>query len=201
MWSLPPIHAAIVHLPIGFVVLSVSTDLIGSWTRTASLQAAGFWSLMGAALTAPLAVLAGYFDMNRANLSAETDGLVHLHLITGWLVLGAITALAAWRWWKFRRSNADPQPHGFLYPTAAVLVLALVGFQGWYGGEMVYAHGASVAPTGQGVEPADVAKRRLQTIYEALGAPGGMGHGTKPGRPETPHSGTTKPAEEMPHRH
>ena len=58
---------------------------------------------MGAALTAPPAVLTGYFDMNRANLSAETDGLVDL--ITGWLVLGSITVLAAWRWWTFRQDN------------------------------------------------------------------------------------------------
>lgn len=184
MWSIPPVHPAIVHLPIAFVVLSVAADLIGSWTRTASLRATGFWSLMGAAVTAGLAVLAGYFDMNRANLSAETDGLVHLHLLTGWAVLVFVTLLAAWRWWKWWRDTAEPRSVGALYSLAALLVLGLVAFQGWYGGEMVYAYGTSVAPMGQGVEPAKSAKRRLQVVYEALGAPAGMGHGSMSGMPQ-----------------
>jgi uncharacterized membrane protein len=39
---------------------------------------------------------------------------------------------------------------GWGYLIAAVLVLALTFFQGWLGGELVFADGVGVAPTGQG---------------------------------------------------
>ena len=204
MGSIPPILPAIVHLPIAFVVLSVAADLIGSWTRSASLRATGFWSLMAGAITALLAVAAGYYDMNRATLSAETDGLVHLHVRTGWAVLVAVTLLAAWRLWAWHRDRraASPRRAGPAYTLMALLVLSLVAFQGWYGGEMVYAYGTSVAATGQGVEPAGEAKRRLWAVYQALGAPAGMGHSMAdmPGRVQTeqdqPLNGRTAPATE-----
>lgn len=195
---MPPVHPAVVHLPIALVVLSVTADLVGSWARRTSLQAAGFWSLIAAAVTAGLAVATGYYDMNRASLSAEADGLVHLHMRIGWLVLVATAALALWRWWLWRRRAAG-LPLGPVYSIAAILLLGLVAFQAWYGGEMVYAYGTSVAATGQGVEAADSGKRRLRTVYEALRAPGGMGHdGQGTGRTATGHSNEPKPA---PHRH
>lgn len=173
---MPPIHPALVHFPIVLVVLSVVADLIGSWTGNRLLQATGFWSLVAAAGATVVAVAAGYYDMNRATLAEETDGIVHLHLYVGWTVLVAVAALAAWRWW-IRSRRPAAWPLGVPYSVAAVLVLGLVGFQGWYGGEMVFAYGVSVAATGQGVEPADAAKRRLRSVYEALGSPGGAGHG------------------------
>lgn len=132
MGSLPPVHPAIVHLPIAFVVLSVAADLIGSWTRSASLRATGFWSLMAGAVTAVLAVLARYYDMNRATLSAETDGIVHLPVRIGWAVLVSVTLLALWRGWTWHRDRraVSPPRAGPAYSLMALLVLGLVAFQG-----------------------------------------------------------------------
>ncbi|MBX9933561.1 MAG: DUF2231 domain-containing protein [Methylobacterium sp.] len=181
---MPPIHPAIVHFPIALVVFSVAADLIGSWLHSASLRAAGFWALMAAALAGTAAVAAGYYDMNRATLGPELDGYIHLHLRLGWTVLVAIILLALWRWriglWATRWQH-------ILYGTAALVVVGLTAFQGWYGGEMVYGHGASVAVTGQGVEPAETAKQRLQAVYEAFGAPGGQGHGSAGESPDRAH--------------
>jgi uncharacterized membrane protein len=173
---MPPVHPAVVHFPIALVAFSVIADAAALWIGSAGLAAAGFWSLVAAALTGAVTIAAGYYDMSRAALSPEADGLVHLHRRIGWVLLAAILLLTLWRWRLYASGASDP---GLLYVLAALLVLALTSFQGWYGSEMVYTHGVSVAPTGQGTEPAPRARRRLLTVYKALGAPHGGGHGQK----------------------
>jgi hypothetical protein len=64
-----------------------------------------------------------------------------------------------------------------LYRASTLVMVALILFQGWYGGEMVYAHGASVAAAGQGVEMRQTASKRLRAVAEFLGVPHGSGHG------------------------
>ena len=185
---MPPIHPALVHLPIAFVVLSVFADLFGRLFRVPSLQETARWSIAAAAVSAGAAVAAGYYDMDRAALAGQVHGYVHLHLKTGLILLGSIAMLAAWRWLlpKLQRT------FHLLYGIAAALVLALTVFQGWYGGEMVYAYGASVAAADQGTEPAAVAQRRLASVYRLItggGAedipPHAHGQGTK-AVPHTP---------------
>lgn len=66
---MPPIHPAIVHYPIALVSLSVIADLLGSFGGNESLQTVGWWSLLGAAIGAALALIAGLFDMNRLILT------------------------------------------------------------------------------------------------------------------------------------
>lgn len=173
---MPPIHPALVHFPIALVVFSVIADAVAFWTSSSALAASGFWSLVGAALTAVVTVAAGYYDMNRAVLSEEADGLVHLHRRIGWVLLAAILLLTLWRWRLYAVATAEPSA---LYLIVAFFVLLLAAFQGWYGGEMVYTHGVSVAPAGQGTEPAVRAKPRLMRVYKALGAPHGGGHRQK----------------------
>ena len=56
-------------------------------------------------------------------------------------------------------------------------------FQGWFGGEMVYSHGAGVAAAGQGTESARQAQQRLAKVKHLLTpgetAVGGWGAGTE----------------------
>ena len=161
---MPPIHPAIVHLPIAFVVLAVFADLCGWMFRSTSLHSTARWSIAAAAIGAGAAVAAGYYDMDRAAFSGPVHGYVHLHLTIGLILLGGITLLAAWRW----ALPKLPAPLRAAYAIAAALIFALTVFQGWYGGEMVYAHGASVAAAGQGTEPAEQAQERLASIYRLI---------------------------------
>src|SRR3546814_1867715 len=57
--------------------------------------------------------------------------------------------LTAWRWLG-AQSDA---PTDIAYLILAWVLAGLVGLQGWFGGEMVYGHGAGVAPAGQGQQP------------------------------------------------
>jgi uncharacterized membrane protein len=170
--NIPPIHPVLVHLPIAFITLSVGADLVARLNRReharATLRQIGFWSLVLGLVGGALTIAAGYLDMNRAALNPETHAYVDLHLKIGWALAIALAVLTFWRWsirWRGQLTI------GRAYLTAAFLVLALVFFQGWYGGELVYSHGAGVAAAGQGTEPAEAAQNRLATVHDFL-APG-----------------------------
>lgn len=171
---MPPIHPALVHFPIALIIFSVVAEFLGILLRNRSLLAAALWSLMGGVIMTAAAIAAGYYDMNRASLTEEVDGYVHLHLRIGWVILAAAVILAGWRWMAREQLN---QGKGISYRFAAVLIAALIAFQAWYGGEMVYAHGVSVSAAGQGLEGRNKAKKRLHAVYEFLGAPHGSAHG------------------------
>ena len=180
--SLPPIHPALVHLPIAFVVLSVVADFAAGLTRRKSLRHVGLWSIIAAFLSAGVTIAAGYWDMNRANLSPETSEYVVLHMRWGWAMAGLLFILTIWRW-RIRQQARQvvTAPYAF----AAIVLFSLTMFQGWFGGEMVYSHGAGVAAAGQGTEPASRAQERLARVRQvfeagpiAVGAPGTNGAST-----------------------
>jgi uncharacterized membrane protein len=173
--TLPPIHPALVHLPIAFVLLSFAADVVALITRRRSLRHVGWWAMVAALGTGALAIAAGYWDLSRVALSPETRDYAELHMKFGWALGLSLSVLTIWRWrirQQARRTVTKP------YALAALLVFALTIFQGWFGGELVYAHGAGVAAAGQGTEHPDKAQQRLARVREwfapdvAVGAPG-----------------------------
>lgn len=91
---------------------------------------------------------------------SRTHRLAHLHIGVGWTAVVALIALGVWRW-----TAGAP---GIGYLLMAWLIMVLVLLQGWLGGEMVYAHGAGVAATGQGQSPAQKAQRPSRSFYRLL---------------------------------
>jgi len=164
-----PVHPALVHLPIAFVLLSVVADLCArlakSESRRAAFRSVGFWSLLAGLVGGALAIAAGYLDMNRATLSPETHELVDLHMTIGWVLGVSLVILSAWRWLIWHRGQMTINT---AYLMGAFLVLAITLFQGWYGGEMVYAWGAGVSPAGQGTETVQAARGPLMAVRNIL---------------------------------
>ncbi|PMB09849.1 DUF2231 domain-containing protein [Fischerella thermalis CCMEE 5273] len=158
---MPPIHPAIVHFPIALVTLSVVADGFGYLMDNASLQATGWWALVGALIGAAIAVPAGLFDMRRERLEHTAHQHVHTHMRVGFTLAAAIAGLTIWRW----LIQYNPRFNwGWGYLVVAVVVLGLTLFQGWLGSELVYSNGVGVAPTGQGTEPANEARRRIARV-------------------------------------
>ena len=180
--SFLPVHPALVHLPIAFVLLSVGADLTARLTKSESRRAAfrtvGFWALMAGLAGGVLTIAAGYLDMNRANLTPETHELVDLHETIGWILGGTLAILSGWRWLIWHRGQMTINT---AYLVAAFAVLSITFFQGWYGGEMVYAYGAGVAPAGQGTEPVQAAKQPLIAVRRILEPGTAMGGAESPG--------------------
>lgn len=167
--TLPPLHPALVHYPIAFILLSLIAEYIGYFRASPAARAVSWWALVGALAGGVLTIWAGYFDMGRASLARETHDLVHQHLKIGLLAGGCLLVLTVWRGYvRARFKNESGRKVGGAYLCAATAVTLLIFFQAWYGGEMTYAHGAGVAPTGQGVEPAAKAKSHLMPVHEFL---------------------------------
>jgi uncharacterized membrane protein len=173
--NLPPIHPALVHLPIAFVLLSFIADVAAKITHRRSLRNVGLWSLIAAFLGGAITIATGYWDMNRAALSGDTENYVDLHLKLGWALAAGLFVLAIWRW-RIRQQARLVVTKPYLL--AALVVFGVTMFQAWFGGEMVFSHGAGVAAAGQGTEPANKAQKRLARVRNALepgtavGAPG-----------------------------
>jgi uncharacterized membrane protein len=180
--SLLPVHPALVHLPIAFVLLSVAADLAArlakSEPRRAAFRAVGFWTLIAALIGGALTIAAGYVDINRVALNPETHDLVELHETIGWILGVALVILSAWRWLIWHRGQMTINT---AYLVGAFLVLAITLFQGWYGAEMVYAYGAGVAPAGQGTETAEAAKGPLMAVRNILVPGPAVGGAESPG--------------------
>ena len=181
---MPPVHPAIVHLPIAFVVLSVVCEFIGYFFNSRSARTVAWWALVAAAIGGALAVAAGYYDLDRASLTPETQEIVHQHLKIGWILVLSVLGLTVWRGFLRHERQAaiqlaeDLKPGfrtvGWGYLSAALLVLLLTLFQGWYGGEMVYSHGAGAAAAGQGMVPPEKARQRLEPVRRILNAIPGL---------------------------
>ncbi len=184
--NLLPVHPALVHLPIAFVLLSVAADLAArlmkSEPRRAAFRTVGFCSLIAALAGGVLTIAAGYLDMNRAMLTPETQDLVDLHVTIGWILGISLAILSAWRWLIWHRGQMTINT---AYLVAAFLVLGVTMFQGWYGAEMVYAYGAGVAPAGQGTETAQAAKGPLITVRNILEPGSAVGGAESPGGTNT----------------
>jgi uncharacterized membrane protein len=184
-----PVHPALVHLPIAFVLLSVGADLVArlakSESRRAAFRTVGFWSLLAALIGAALTIAAGYLDMGRVALAPETDKFVDLHMTIGWVLGGCLVVLSAWRWLIWHRGQMTINTS---YLVAAFLVLGITLFQGWYGGEMVYSYGAGVAPTGQGTETVQTAQKPLIAVRDLLEPRLAVGAAETPGGTNTAHN-------------
>ena len=177
-----PVHPALVHLPIAFVLLSVVADFTARLAKTESRRAAfrtvGFWSLLAALAGGGLAIAAGYIDLSRAALNPDTADFVRLHILFGWVLCAGLALLSAWRWLIWHRGQMTIDT-GYL--VAAFAALSLTAFQGWYGGQMVYAYGAGVAPTGQGTETAQSAQGALISVRNLLEPGAAVGGAESPG--------------------
>lgn len=100
---------------------------------------------MGAALGGVATVLAGVYDMWRADMKEGIHERVHRHMKVGFALVTAIVGLAVWRWTIFRQPGLAVSA---IYLDCAVLAMALAGFQGRLGGELVYTYGVFVNRAG-----------------------------------------------------
>lgn len=147
---LPPLHPALVHFPVALFTVSLAADAIGRFRASVVANTLGYWCVILAVLGAAAAVAAGIWDMNRADLAEATHRFVHLHRDIGLALIAMLSLLAIWRWRIWRRSTPENRA-GWPYLASAALVFALLAFQGWFGGHLVYGLGAGVSAAGQGV--------------------------------------------------
>jgi uncharacterized membrane protein len=140
-----PIHPMLVVFPIGLWVFSLVADLVflagggPAWSITA------FYAIAGGILGAIAAAVFGAIDLySMRDRAIRRLGTIHMILNLSVTVLFAFNL--GWR------VAGDP---GAIAPVViSVVAIVLLGISGWLGGEMVYVHGAGVAPAARQEERA-----------------------------------------------
>ena len=130
-------HPLIVHLPIGFLLLTGLVELLSRTRRFATSGIVGLmpWLLGLSALSTIAAIVTGTLLSGSGDYDAA---LVGRHQQWG-LMLGVVVVLACVAaWWRTRDESRGPQR---LYAGALAIVMVLVAGTGHYGGSLT--HGES----------------------------------------------------------
>jgi uncharacterized membrane protein len=183
--SIPPLHAIAVHVPVTLVPLALVADWIGlrrDWPRVHDF---GLWCLLLGWIGTGAAIALGYIDLSRVLRNPATHAhypYLLLHAKLAWLVLPVVTAQLFWRW---QISLGRNRRYG-LYLATATAGVALMLFEAWYGGELVYTAGIGAAPD-QSVTNAAEAQQTFDTVHHAVTrVPGLSTHPLPDVAPETP---------------
>ena len=138
-----PLHPMLIPLPIGLLVATFVCDLVFWNTRDQFWASAAYWALAGAIATAALAAVAGFMDyFGNSRIRAIKDAQHHMigNLVA---VVLAVVSLVL-------RANLGSNailPWGLLIST---VVVALILYTGWKGGELSYRHRVGMLPDDRG---------------------------------------------------
>ena len=142
------IHPVTVHFAIALFVMAVLLDLTGAATRRQDLHRFAWITLVCAAVSATVAVAAGLSaELNLKPTHAAHETL-DMHRTLGFASLGGILLLAAWRY-GLRGQFPQTRAAAVVYLLLSAASVGAVSGTGYYGGEMVYTHGAAVRAVDQ----------------------------------------------------
>ncbi len=135
------VHAALVHVPVAFLVVGGSIEALALLGRRArAARFGGGLVLVGAIALVPT-IAAGFLAENIVRLSPEAHATLEAHERNGWLVLAAFAGLVIWKAW-----NRGEVPERVRIPYALALFagVSLVVWGAVLGGELVYGYGVGV---------------------------------------------------------
>jgi nitrite reductase/ring-hydroxylating ferredoxin subunit/uncharacterized membrane protein len=136
-----PLHTALVHFPVGLLVLSLILDLVNALLGENVLVRGAYYTLLGGtglALVVAIPGLVDYLDI-RADHPAKKVATLHLLLNLAAVAVFGISLVL--------RSNANGLQSTTTTVPALVLSLigvGIIGYSGYLGGRIIYNDGISV---------------------------------------------------------
>jgi uncharacterized membrane protein len=141
-----PLHPLLVPLPIGFFVATFLCD-VALWRSGNELWAtAGFWALVVGVVTAALAAVTGFADFG-GNRRVRALGDAWRHMIGNVVAVSIAIASLALRW----SGDASVIASWGLLSTTLIVIIIL--YTGWKGGELSYRHRVGMLPDEQDLRP------------------------------------------------
>ena len=123
-------HPVIVHFPIALFVASVVFDVLAIWRRQPALATVGYFNLVGAAITVPVAIATGLGAWRWQLEGATLKGNLRLHLICALTTAVLVVGLCL----KRSRVQAKGESLRASYFAIAVIALAMITLTGLLGG-------------------------------------------------------------------
>jgi uncharacterized membrane protein len=122
-------HPLIVHFPIALFIASAVFDILAIWRKEPNLAAVGYFNLVGAAITLPLAIATGLGAWHWQLESATLKGNLRLHLICA-LTSAALIVTLCWKRSRIRARGELPRASYFLVMALGLMMIALTGHLG-----------------------------------------------------------------------
>jgi uncharacterized membrane protein len=133
-----PIHPMLIPFPIAFFIAAFVCDLVFWGSGDPGWVTATLWLLGAGVIMAALAAAAGLTDvLGDARIRNLTDAWLH----AGGNVLVVLIELYNW-YTRYEYGPAAVLPNGLIFSLIVVLILL---FTAWKGGEMVFRHRIGVA--------------------------------------------------------
>lgn len=141
-FSIAWIHPILVHFTIALFLMAVVLDVVAWLTRRESLHGVAFVNLAVAAVVTLATMAAGMAAEMNVQMSETDHATLHTHKYFAFSVVAAILVLALWRTVLRGRFPRRAAP---LYLLIALGAAGLTVTTAYWGGELVYRHGISVA--------------------------------------------------------
>lgn len=139
-------HPLIVHFPIALLIVGSIAELAGHLLKRDDLRHFAFWAIILGVASTGAAYLSGSMAEEQVEHLPGIHSTLEMHeelatitLVT-WIGLGALRILLAGRQWL--TSNIF-----YLYIVLLLAGSVLLGTTGYWGGQLVYQHGAGVKMT------------------------------------------------------
>ncbi len=140
-----PLHPILVHFPIALLLTSVLFDATGAVTKREAMREGGLWLLILGLLGGASAAVAGTFAEEAAEKAGVAKSLIETHETLAFLTLGIFGALLAYR---LVLRNRFATVTLAVYLIGAVIGAGTLSATGYFGGHLVYEHGAGVKAVG-----------------------------------------------------
>lgn len=135
-----PIHPMLVPFPIVCFILTFVADILYTRTHDTSWSTASVWLLVVGLLFAALAAVAGLTDfLGDDRVRGASDAVKHMLANVTAVVLELVNVILRWRDTGFIDSTG-------VYISGIVVLILL--YSGWKGGDLVFRHGIGVNDRG-----------------------------------------------------
>ena len=135
-----PIHPMLVPFPIVCFILTFVADILYTRTHDTSWSTASVWLLVVGLLFAALAAIAGLTDfLGDDRVRGASDAVKHMLANVTAVVLELVNVILRWRDTGFIDSTG-------VYISGIVVLILL--YSGWKGGDLVFRHGIGVSDRG-----------------------------------------------------
>lgn len=145
-----PIHPILVHFPIAFLVLAAGLHIVSLFVPNQDIRKFAFWLHLAGTAAAVAAILSGDYAEGQIVQNEAIKELAGEHetlgMISGW----GFGVLAIW---AYLRQKTEVLWERIAFVVVFVLMTTVLLIAAQHGGEMVYEHGAGVAPMETIIQP------------------------------------------------
>lgn len=137
------IHPLFVHFPIAFIIAAGIIAIIDLIKNSSQLKKVLLWFLIFGAIGAFSAAVSGVIDANAIPHNSIIHEIMKVHQAIGITISIVSCLLAIWLLFRISKMN---KIENILFVLVLWVVLALVTYNGYLGGKMVYDNGAGIKP-------------------------------------------------------